>query len=54
MSIANKDFDQISSQDLKDLVSAGVPEGILIEYKRDLYGRTDNDVKEFLKDRRSR
>lgn len=31
-------------------VTTGVPEGVLIDYKKDMYGRSDADIKEFLKD----
>jgi hypothetical protein len=50
MALSNKSFEQISESDLNDQVSAGVPEGVLLDYKRDLYGRSDADVREFLKD----
>jgi hypothetical protein len=35
---------------LNGLIDAGVPEGALIDYKRALYGRSDAEVKEYLKD----
>jgi predicted HTH transcriptional regulator len=35
---------------LVEQISTGVPEGVLVDYKRDMYGRGDADVKEFLKD----
>jgi hypothetical protein len=50
MALANKRFEEISESDLNDQVTAGVPEGMLVEYKRDIYGRRDGDVREFLKD----
>jgi predicted HTH transcriptional regulator len=50
MSLSSISFDDISERDLRDQIQAGVPEGILVDYKRDLYGRSDADVKEFLKD----
>src|ERR1700686_5175709 len=50
MALSNKSFEEISESDLNDQVSAGVPEGVLLDYKRDLYGRSDADVREFLKD----
>ena len=50
MSLANKDFDKLSVSDLHELIAAGVPEGVVMEYKSALYSRGDNDVKEFLKD----
>jgi hypothetical protein len=36
--------------DLQQLCDNEVAEGILIDYKRDLYGRSDQEKKEFLKD----
>jgi Putative DNA-binding domain len=50
MALSNKSFEEISESDLNDQVSARVPEGVLLDYKRDLYGRSDADVREFLKD----
>lgn len=50
MSIGRLNFDEVSEQDLKNLIVTGVPEGMAIEYKRDIYGRADADVREFLKD----
>jgi hypothetical protein len=50
MSLSNLNFENISESDLLKHVSAGVPEGIFIDYKRDMYGRSDADAKEFLKD----
>src|SRR6266849_8967032 len=50
MSLSSINFDDISERDLLDQIQAGVPEGVLIDYKQNLYGRTDADVKEFLKD----
>jgi Schlafen, AlbA_2 len=50
MALSNKSFEEISEGDLNDQVTAGVPEGVLLDYKRDLYGRSDADVREFLKD----
>jgi len=50
MSLSNLAFDEISEQHLLAQIEAGVPEGVLVDYKRDAYGRTDADVKEFLKD----
>jgi Putative DNA-binding domain len=50
MALSNKSFEEISESDLNDQVSAGVPEGVLLDYKRDLYGRSDADIREFLKD----
>jgi Putative DNA-binding domain len=50
VSLANVDFDKISEKHLRDQIEAGVPEGVRVEYKRDNYGRTDADIREFLKD----
>jgi hypothetical protein len=50
MSLGRLNFDDLGERDLLDLVAAGVPEGQIVEYKRDPYGRADADVKEFLKD----
>jgi hypothetical protein len=40
----------VSEADLNDLIQAGRPEGLAMEYKRDPYGNTDADKKEALKD----
>ena len=50
MALSNIDFDSISETDLMEQISAGVPEGVLLDYKREMYGRSDADAKEFLKD----
>jgi hypothetical protein len=50
MSLSNLNFEDISESDLSKQISAGVPEGVLVDYKRDMYGRNDSDAKEFLKD----
>jgi len=50
MTVANIDFADISERDILDQIAVGVPEGVLVDYKRSTYGRADNDVKEFLKD----
>jgi hypothetical protein len=50
MSIQRANFDDISETDLDDLIQAGVPEGLLLDYKRDPYGSSDADKKEALKD----
>jgi len=50
MALSNIGFDEISESDLQEQVTAGVPEGVLIDYKRDMYGRADADKREFLKD----
>jgi hypothetical protein len=50
VALSNKNFDDLFEQDLVDQKDAGVPEGVLVDYKRDMYGRTDADVREFIKD----
>lgn len=50
MSLGNLNFDDIAVNDLNELINVGVPEGLNIDYKRDLYGNSDNDKKEILKD----
>lgn len=46
----NKPFDQISIPDLEQLIQNRVTESRTIEYKQDLPGKKDSDVKEFLAD----
>ncbi len=48
--LTKADFDSINESDLAELVSAQVPEGASIEYKKELYGNSDSDKKELLKD----
>jgi hypothetical protein len=50
MALSYLAFENISENDLREQISIGVPEGVLVDYKRDMYGRTDADTKEFLKD----
>src|ERR1700722_364379 len=50
MSLSNLNFENISESELIKQISAGVPEGVFVDYKRDMYGRSDADAKEFLKD----
>jgi Schlafen, AlbA_2 len=50
VSLSRLNFDDVSEADLAALVGAGIPEGLLIEYKSAAYGRADADVREFLKD----
>lgn len=45
MAIGNHNFDEITIDDLNELIEVGVPEGLNIEYKRDLYGESDGDKK---------
>jgi predicted HTH transcriptional regulator len=50
MPITRTDFDAVSEVDLDDLIQAKVPEGQTIEYKRNMYGSSDADKREALKD----
>ncbi len=45
-----KEFDEISLTDLHALVDEGIPEGRQLEFKRDHYGRKDDDRREFAAD----
>ncbi len=44
MSIGNLNFDQISEIDLFELINVGVPQGLYIDYKQDLYGPSEGDA----------
>ncbi len=50
MPIDRLDFDNLSEADLAELVTMQVPEGLRIEYKRDLYRNSDAEKREALKD----
>lgn len=50
MSLSHKRIENLVEEDLQALVSAGVPEGRLVEYKLTLPGGGDGDKKEFLAD----
>ena len=50
MTLARSDFDNLSEDDLQALKENAVSEGISLDYKRDAYGRSDAENKEFLKD----
>lgn len=50
MTLSNKRIEDIEETDLQGLVSGGVPEGRLIEYKLVLPSGGDSDKKEFLAD----
>jgi Schlafen, AlbA_2 len=50
MALSSISFEDISERDLLDQIQTGVPEGVLLDYKRETYGGGDADVKEFLKD----
>ncbi|MGX9393262.1 AlbA family DNA-binding domain-containing protein [Nitrobacteraceae bacterium UC4446_H13] len=46
----NKAFDDVSVADLQALVETRIPEGRRLEFKRDHYGRTDEQKREFAAD----
>jgi predicted HTH transcriptional regulator len=50
MSLTTADFDRIDARDIEQLVTAGVSEGLTIEFKKTTYDNSDAGVKEFLKD----
>jgi hypothetical protein len=50
MSLSSINFQDIAESHLEQHIANGVPEGILLDYKRDMYGGTDAETKEFLKD----
>lgn len=50
MPIDRLDFENLAESDLTELYTAQVPEGLRIEYKRDLYGNSDAEKRELLKD----
>lgn len=50
MSISRLNFEEVSVADILGLLDAGVPEGLSVEYKSQMYGNSDADVKEALKD----
>ena len=50
MPITRPDFENLCEADLQTLLDNEAPEGIHIEYKRELYGGTDSEKKEILKD----
>jgi len=43
-------LDKVTETDLNNLISTGVPESPTIDYKRDNYGNSDSDKREFLAD----
>jgi hypothetical protein len=43
-------LDKIDQVDLEALITAGVPESPVIDYKRNVYGNSDGDKREFLAD----
>lgn len=50
MSIEQNDFDAITAQDFNALVDAQVPEGLRLDFKLTIYGKSDSDKRELLKD----
>lgn len=50
MSLRDILFDKITEADLNNLISTGVPESPSIDYKRDTYGNSGDDKREFLAD----
>jgi hypothetical protein len=50
MPIDRLDFDNLAETDLTELFVSQVPEGLRIDYKRELYGNADADKREALKD----
>jgi hypothetical protein len=50
MPIERLDFDNMHEADLVELLTTKVPEGLRIDYKRDLYGNSDVEKREALKD----
>ena len=46
----DKPLEQVSLADLHDLLNERLPEGKTLDYKRDMYGRSDSEKKELLKD----
>jgi hypothetical protein len=50
VAIDRANFDGITENDLKELVEGQVPEGLRLDFKLIVYGRSDADKKELLKD----
>lgn len=50
MSITRQNFDEIGEADLIELVANGVPEGLHLEFKEKMYGSSDDQANEALKD----
>ncbi len=50
MPITRTNFDDVDGADLVELLEVGVPEGLMVEYKRDVYGNSDAEKNEALKD----
>jgi hypothetical protein len=50
MALEHLTVEEITQEHLNDLLDSGVPESRNLDYKRDLYGRKDEDKKELLAD----
>jgi Putative DNA-binding domain len=50
MSISDREFENVTYTDLVQLKENQVAEGFLYEYKLQIYGRSDDDKREALKD----
>jgi hypothetical protein len=50
MSVEKSDFDAVDERDIQELVEAQVPEGLRLDFKLTIYGRSDADKRELLKD----
>src|SRR5574337_684787 len=50
MNLQGKPLEEISEADLQALIDNGVRESQTLEYKREVYGRGDEEVREMLRD----
>lgn len=50
MSLLDIFLEKITEADLNNLISTAIPESLTIDYKRDAYGNSDSDKREFLAD----
>lgn len=50
MTLLGKNFEEVAGADLQRLIAEGVTEGQGIEFKRDVWGRGDEDIREMLRD----
>ena len=48
--LLGKNFDDIDGETIRSLIESGATESVHLEFKKETYGRADNDKKEFLKD----
>ncbi len=48
--LLGKNFDDIDDNTIRSLIESGATESVHLEFKRETYGRADNDKKELLKD----